>query len=61
MVTPSSFSTEVGNILLSHKLIEVSSFVMDICLCLDDIYMSFVLETINDMLLELHQYKKKCK
>ena len=51
MVTPSSlFFTGVGIILLTHTLIEVSSFVMDICLCLDEIYMSFVLETLNYML-----------
>jgi len=63
MVTPSSFPTEVGIILLSQKLIEVSSFVMDSCLCLKEIYMSFVLETFNDciMLLELHQDETCCK
>ena len=53
MVTPSRFSTEVGIHLLSDKLIGVLSFVMYSCLCLDEIYMSFVWETFNDMLLEL--------
>jgi len=63
MVTPVHvvFSTEVGIILLSHKLIEVSSFVMDSCLCQEEIFMSFVLKTFNDMLLELHQDKTFCK
>ena len=63
MVTPSSFPIEVGIILLSHKLIEVSSFVMDSCLCLKEIYMSFVLETLNDciMLLEWYQDETFCK
>jgi len=30
---------------------------MDSCLCLDEKYTSFVLETFNDKLLELHQDK----
>ena len=54
-------STEVGNILLSDKLIEVSPFFMDSCLCLDEKYTSFVLETFNDMLFDLHQDKTLCK
>ena len=31
------------------------------CLCLDEIYISLVLETFNDMLFELHQDKTFCK
>ena len=30
-------------------------------MCLDEIYLSLVLETLNDMLFELHQDKTFCK
>ena len=33
------------------------TYIMICCLCLDEIYISLVLETFNDMLFELHQDK----
>ena len=56
-VTPRSFSTELTCILLSHILISWSQFARICCLCLDEIYISLILKTLNDMLFELHQDK----
>ena len=60
-MTPRSFSTELTCILLPHILISCSQFERICCLCLDEIYISLVLETFNEMLVELHQYKTICK
>jgi len=60
-VTPRRFSTELTCILLSHILISSSQFARICCLCLDEIYISLVFETFNDMLFELHQDKTLCK
>jgi len=63
-VTPRSFSTELTRILLSHILIILisrSQFARICWLCLDEIYISLVLETSNDMLFELQQDKTFCK
>ena len=54
------FSTELTCILLSHILLSLSQFARICCLGLDEIYISLVLETFNDMLFELHQDKTFC-
>ena len=56
-MTPRSYSTELTCILLSHILISLSQVARICCLYLDEIYISLVLETFNDMLFELHQDK----
>ena len=61
MVTPRSFLTELTCSLLSHILISSSQFASICYLCLDEIYISLVLVTFNDMLFELHQDKTCCK
>ena len=60
-MTPRNLSTELTCILLSHILITWSQIARICCLCLDEIYISFVLETFTGMLFELHQDKTLCQ
>ena len=46
---------------ITNTYLYISQFARICCLCLDEIYISLVLETFNVMLFELHQDPTFCK
>jgi len=56
-----TFFNRTNCISLWHILISWSQFARICCSCQNEMYISLVLETFNDMLIDLHQDKTFCK